>query len=67
MQAMFPTVEPAVIEAVLETHAGSSQDERFEKALGDLLQLTDPDYKVSPSCVDRNPDLFSRLNNPISP
>lgn len=43
---MFPTVENVVIEAVLETHAGRTKDERFEKALGDLLQLTDPDYKV---------------------
>jgi len=58
MQAMFPTVEPVVIEAVLETYAGSSPDERFEKALGDLLQLTDPEYKVSPSCIDRNLNLF---------
>ena len=44
---MFPTVENVVIEAVLETHASRPQGERFEKALGDLLQLTDPDYKVS--------------------
>ncbi|KAH8090469.1 hypothetical protein HD553DRAFT_346962 [Filobasidium floriforme] len=49
LKAMFPTVEPVVIEAVLETHAGSSPDERFEKALGDLLQLTDPDYKPDPA------------------
>jgi hypothetical protein len=67
MQAMFPTIEPVVIEAVLETHAGSSQDERFEKALGDLLQLTDPDYKVSLFCIDRNSKLFPQLNNPIFP
>lgn len=44
---MFPTVEVPVIQAVLETHADRTTEERFEKALEDLLQLTDPDYKVS--------------------
>ena len=44
---MFPSVEDVVIEAVLETHAHKPKEERLEKAIEDLLQLTDPDYKVS--------------------
>lgn len=46
LKMMFPTVDNAVISAVLETHLSlSNPDERLDSAVGDLLQLTDPEYK----------------------
>ena len=58
LQIMFPSVDPEVIQAVWETTGdGSGRDmtveQRFDKALSDLLILSDPEYKVSPCLKPR--------------
>jgi hypothetical protein len=48
LQGMFPAVEPAVVQAVWEAHSGEGESEEgWGRAVEDLLQLSDPEYKVS--------------------
>lgn len=47
LQSMFPSVDPTVVAAVLETHTknGSADSEAvMARATEDLLQLSDPEF-----------------------
>lgn len=49
LQGMFPGIEAGVVQAVWEAHGGqgAGEGEAWERAVEDLLQLSDPEYKVS--------------------
>ncbi|GHJ85546.1 hypothetical protein NliqN6_1948 [Naganishia liquefaciens] len=50
LQGMFPGIEAGVVQAVWEVHVGqgATEGDAWERAVEDLLQLSDPEYKPEP-------------------
>lgn len=60
---MFPTIDNPVIQTVVESHNHiQDEDEKLDACIGDLLQLTDPNFKVG-----REDHLRSSVVGVVSP